>query len=342
MRREGNLWERVFEPENLELAFSKALRGKRGKADAQEFAARREENLDRLAEELSAGTVVVGVGHQFTIYDPKQRLITAPCFRERVLHHAIMNVCEPVFERTLITDTFACRRGKGRIAALLRARQFAAGHACFLKLDVRKYFDSVSHDVLLGKLARLFKEVPLLELFRRIIEGYAPTPGRGLPIGSLTSQHFANFYLGELDRFVKQDLCVRGYARYMDDFALWEDASGRLTSCLAQVTDFLGDELQLTPKPPCYVQRTCQGMDWLGCRVYPSHMTLNRRSRRRFVRKLRAYEAMFAAGQMDERELQRRVESLVAFTRTQGVSSWQFRRSVLESRSRRADADLDP
>ena len=135
---------------------------------------------------------------------------------------------------------------------------------------------------------------------------------------------------------------MRGYARYMDDFAIWEDASTRLTSCLAQVTDFLGDELRLTPRPPSYVQQTRQGMDWLGCRIYPSHMTLNRRSRRRFVRKLRAYEATFAAGQMDERELQRRVESLVAFTRTRGVSSWQFRRSVLENPSRRADPDFDP
>ncbi len=342
MQRVGGLWERIWQHENLELAFCKALRGKRRREDAQEFAARREENLERLAEDLSAGTVAVGEGTQFTIYDPKKRLITAPCFRERVLHHAIMNVCEPVFERSLIADTFACRRGKGRIAALLRARQFAAQHACFLKMDVRKYFDSVSHEVLLGKLARLFKDVPLLELFRRIIESYASAPGRGLPIGSLTSQHFANFYLGPLDRLVKQDLRVAGYARYMDDFGLWEDDSRQLTVKMGQVTEFLGDELRLTPNPPSYVQRTRQGMDWLGCRVYPSHMTLNRRSRRRFAHKLRVYEAMFAAGQMDECELQRRVESLVAFTRTEGVSSWQFRRSVLEKPSRRTDSDFEP
>ena len=342
MRRAGGLWGRILDLENLHLAFAKAARGKRARFDAQEFAVGREENLQRLADEMAAGTVAVGVASQFTIYDPKQRLITAPCFRERVLHHALMNVCEPVFERTLIGDTFACRRGKGRIAALLRARQFAARYACFLKMDVRKYFDSVSHEVLMGKLARLFKDVSLLELFRRIIESYASAPGRGLPIGSLTSQHFANFYLGALDRFVKQELAVGGYARYMDDFALWDDDLRRLTGCLGAVTGFLGDELRLTAKPPCFVQRAGQGMDWLGCRVYPGHMTLNRRSRRRFARKLLACEASFAAGQMDECELQRRVQSLVAFTRTRGVSSWQFRRSVLENPSRRAAAAFEP
>ena len=104
--------------------------------------------------------------HQFTIFDPKQRLITAPCFRERVLHHAIMNVCEPVFERWLIADTFACRRGKGRIAALNRALQFSWRHGFFFKLDIRKYFDSVSHPILKTRLERLFKDRMLLRSLR--------------------------------------------------------------------------------------------------------------------------------------------------------------------------------
>lgn len=342
MRRAGDLFERILEWENLRLAFRKALRGKRDKADARAFAARLDENLSRLIEQTGAGTIRLGVAHQFTIYDPKERLITAPCFRERVLHHGIMNVCEPVLEQTLIADTFACRRGKGRIAALLRARHFAGGHTWYLKMDVRKYFDSVSHEVLLARLARSFKDVRLLELFRAIVESHRHAPGRGLPIGSLTSQHFANFYLGLLDRFVKEELRLRGYARYMDDFALWDDSAAALQAYGQAIVELLRAVLRLEVKPPMFVQRTSQGMDWLGCRVFPRHITLNRRSRRRFARKLRTYEGLFAAGLWDERQLQRHVESLVAFTRTEGVSSWKFRRSVLEQPWRRDFSDEGP
>jgi RNA-directed DNA polymerase len=127
-----------------------------------------------------------------------------------------MNVCEPVFERWLISDTFACRQGKGRLAALDRARKFAACHPFFLKLDVRRYFDSVPHDVLYRRLDRLIKDPRLLCLLHRIIGSFSTTPGRGLPIGSLTSQHFANAYLGALDRFVKERLRVTGYVRNQD------------------------------------------------------------------------------------------------------------------------------
>jgi hypothetical protein len=192
MRRTGHLFERIIDRDNLRLALHQALRGKRSRPDARAFVAQLETNLEALRTSLARGDVVLGESHQFTIFDPKQRLITAPCFRERVLHHAILNVCEPVFERWLIDDTFACRKGKGRLAALERARRFAARNGYFLKLDVRRYFESIAHDILVARLERLFKDDRLLALVRRIIASFAAAPGRGLPIGSLTSQHFAN------------------------------------------------------------------------------------------------------------------------------------------------------
>ena len=160
-------------------------------------------HLEAMAEQLQAGTFPLGRFRQFIRFDPKERIITAPCFPERVLHHAIMNVCEPVFERWLIDDTFACRAGKGRLAALDAAQQFARRFPFFLKLDIRKYFDSMSHDRLLELLARRFKDRALLDCSA----GSCVRSGAGwggLPIGSLTSQHFANFYLGWFDRFVKE------------------------------------------------------------------------------------------------------------------------------------------
>ena len=167
----------------------------------------------------------VGRFSQFVIHDPKERIITAPCFAERVLHHAVMNVCEPKFEQWLINDTYACRVGRGQGAALSRAQQFARRFPFFLKIDVRKYFDSISHEILLSRLDLLFKDRRLLDLFERIVHSFRGNLGRGLPIGSLTSQHLANFYLGWFDRYAKETLRLKGYVRYMDDMALWADSS---------------------------------------------------------------------------------------------------------------------
>jgi RNA-directed DNA polymerase len=140
MRRANHLFETIVDRENLRLAVHRALRGKRSKGDARAFVAKLDENLEWMLSALLRGDFPLGVYNQFTIFDPKERLITAPCFPERVLHHAIMNVCEPVFERWLIADTFACRKGKGRLVALQRARTFSRRFPFFLKLDIRKYY----------------------------------------------------------------------------------------------------------------------------------------------------------------------------------------------------------
>ncbi len=183
MKRAGNLFDSVLDWDNLHLAFWKARLGKRDRPDVRDFAVGLERRLARMADQLRRGTFPLGRGHQFVIHDPKERTITAPCFEERVLHHALMNVCEPVFDRWLIDDSYACRVGRGREAAIVRARHFAAGYPFFLKLDVRKYFESIPHRVLVSWLERLFKDGRLLDLFERIIASYQTQPDRGLPIG---------------------------------------------------------------------------------------------------------------------------------------------------------------
>lgn len=331
MKRASRLLEAVLTPDNFRLAFRAATRGKRRQAEVVRFGSRLEDNLGGLIERLRAGAFRFGTFTQFLIRDPKPRVITAPCLRERIIHHAIVNVFEPDFERWLITDTFACRKGKGRIAALLRTRRFAGRFGTFLKLDVRKYFDSVPHDRLLGLLGRRFKDGRLLDLFERIVRSFRGALGRGLPIGALTSQHFANFYLGHFDRFVKETLRVEGYVRYMDDMALWADDEGRLKAALRDGEGYLRDELGLALKPTPYLNRTAHGMDFLGCRVFPHHMTLNRRSRVRFRRKMTALEGAYLSGDIDEAQLQQRGTALTAFTRTSGLSAWKFRRAAIDS-----------
>ncbi len=361
MKRVAGLFDQIITIENMELAYERASLGKRSRTDVIAFREHLQDNLRRLSIEVCDGIVRLGRCNQFVIHDPKRRVITAPCFEERVLHHAMMNVCEPVFDRWLIADSYACRRGKGRIAALRRAQHYSRRHRWFLKLDIRQFFDSIPHARLLSRLQQLFKDRPLLELFARVIfsfrgtgqfgavvlppSGDLRTPnghakhslkkaseggGRGIPIGSLTSQHFANFYLGWLDRFVKEKLRAKGYVRYMDDMLIWGDSSGELRHLLEHIRLFVSDELGLQLKDSPYVNRTVHGVDFLGVRVFPSRLVLNRRSRLRFRRKLLQLECAAIRGEVTDLELQQRAGSLFEFTRAGGLASWCFRQKVLQ------------
>ncbi|MFM8618648.1 MAG: RNA-directed DNA polymerase [Opitutaceae bacterium] len=306
--------EQIAAPENLREAFLRAARGKGHRPDVLAFREHLSRELDLLRADLLAGTVRVGSYTTFTIWEPKERTINAPCFRERVLHHAIVGPCEADFERWLIDDTFACRRGRGREAALRRAERFARRHRWFLKLDVRKYFDSIPHDILLAEITRRFRDRRVVAVWERILCGYAKSPGRGLPIGALTSQHLANFYLGPVDRLVREELRMPGYVRYMDDMALWADDKATVLGAFHEVGRRLG-ELGLGLKPSWHLQAAARGMDFLGYRVFPDGSALTRASRRRFVRRWRARERELSAGLVGEAVAQPRALALTAFVR---------------------------
>ena len=318
----------IADPENLREAFLKAIRGKRGKTDCRAFQERLGENLMLLREDLLAGSVRVGDYHLFQILDPKERTICAASFRQRVLHHAVMAVCEPALERAAVFDSYACRKGKGRLAAVERASGYARRHDWFLKMDVRKYFASIDHRVLEGLLARRYKDRAVLALFGKIIRSYETAPGRGLPIGNLTSQHFANYYLAPLDRFIKEQLGRGAYVRYMDDFVVWGGGREELKVVRDRVREFLAVELKLELKAEPCLNRTALGMDFLGYRLFPRVMRLARRSKIRFARKFRRYERAFDEGVWSEAELQRRITALLAFVMP--AASGGFRRHVIE------------
>lgn len=330
MRRAANLFEQIVTYDNLRIAFFKAARSKRSLPAVREFQANLDGRIAGISQQLQADQFPLGRFHQFVIRDPKERVITAPCFDERVLHHAIMNICEPVFDRWLIDDTFACRQGKGREAAVTRAAGFARHYTWFLKCDIRKYFDSIAHVQLRGLLQRRLKDRRLVSLLDKIIGSFRGEIGHGLPIGSLTSQHLANFYLGWFDRFVKEALQVRGYVRYMDDMILWDNDSYSLKMIEVKSREFLGDVLYLGLKPVT-LQRTAAGANFLGCRIWPTHVGLSRRSKRRWMRRVRDLERASRLGLITERELQIRIESATAFVRGAGVKSWRFRQATLQS-----------
>jgi len=286
-----------------------------------------ETNLAALADAIVDGTAPTHDYTTFTIHDPKERRICAPSFVDRVVHHAIMNVCEAEFERSHIADTYACRTGKGQFAALERARHFAARHSWYLKLDVRKYFESIPKVTLCEAIDRKFRETRVASLFRSIVFGHTPDSPIGLPIGSLTSQHLANFYLGRTDRFIKEGLRAKAYVRYMDDMVLWADEKSTLLEWDRTLRDDLGSRLGLALKPPS-LHRTSLGMDFLGYRVDPHSLTLNRRSKLRYRRKYALVERLVDEGRMSESEAQARLGSLVSFTLAGGEACAGFRRVV--------------
>jgi RNA-directed DNA polymerase len=329
MRRTANLFEQICTLENLRAAYEKAAQGKRDQPVVREFGRALNSRLSEMLVTIGNGSIALGRFHQFVIRDPKERVITAPSFEERVLHHAVMNIVEPVFDRWLIDDTFACRKGKGREAAVLRAASFSKRFGWFLKLDIRKYFDSISHHTLQNVLRRRFKDEQLLELLSRIIHSFRGSIGVGLPIGSLTSQHFANFYLGWFDRFVKESLRVRGYVRYMDDMVLWHDDPSALKRIQSQSEEFLDETLSLRVKP-IVLQRTRVGMDFLGCRIWPTHVCLSRRSKRRWQRRVSVLQRAQRLHLISEQDLQTRLEAATAFAKGAGAKSWRFRLAVLQ------------
>lgn len=329
LKRKGQLFETILEWDNLRDAVHRAMRGKRDRVEARSWLENHDQNLRRVAEQVREGAFVFGRYHQFFIHDPKKRLITAPCFEERIVHHAIINVLEPHLERWLIDDTYACRKGKGVHACLDRAQHFARAHPWFLKLDIRKYFDSISHSRLQTLLERRFKDARLLAMISRLIGSYCTQPDTGVPIGSLTSQHFANFYLGWLDRWVKENLLIRGYLRYMDDMAVWTDSYDAARSTLDQIRRYASTELLLELKPEPYINRTSHGMDFLGCRIYRTHRLLNRHSRVRFRRKLTTLSRLLTHTLLTESEHQARVTSLTAVAQV-GVRCWHFRCQILK------------
>lgn len=327
MKRVNNLYDGIAERENLRVAFWKAQRGKRHRPEVQAFRSDLDRRLRELREALLSEAVPVGDYHYFRVRDPKERRICAASFSERVLHHGILNLCEPVFERFAIGDTYACRPGKGTHRAVQRAQVFAKRVPFVLKMDIARYFDSVDHGVLLGLLERLFKDRRLLSLMERIIRSYETRAGKGLPIGNLTSQHFANYYLGALDHYLKEVLRIRGYLRYMDDFLAFGQTAQEMTRLLSQIREFLNERVLLDLKQGVEKRRSMTGITFLGYRVFPQRILLSRRSRRRFVNKFRTYEKWAAEGALTECELARRMQAAIAFTEWADAAG--FRRKVI-------------
>lgn len=326
MTRVGNLWERLVSFPNLLRASRKARKGKRDRPDVATFEYDLERELLRIQHELQAGAFPFGPYHTFTITEPKPRLISAAPYRDRVVHHALCNVLEPVYERSFIFDSYACRTNKGTHAAVRRCHEFAGRFPWVLKADIRKFFPSIDHDILKAQLARKIKDCRVLDLAGRVIdhsneqeeviETFAgdhlftfAERRRGLPIGNQTSQFFGNVYLDAFDHFVKDRLGIQGYVRYVDDFVLFGHSKQELHAARERVAAFL-ESLRLRLHPDkTMVFPTRQGIRFLGYRVFGSHVRLARESVVRFRRRLRDWQTDATANRLDRVHMRKSVSS---------------------------------
>ena len=346
MKRYGNLFETICSFENLVTAAYRARRGKRYRPDVARFHYDLEGQVLALRAELEAGTYTPGPYRAFYIHDPKRRLISAAGFRDRVVHHAVCQVIEPIFERTFIHDSYANRQGKGTHRALDRCTAFARRYRYALKCDIEKYFPSIDHGILLSLLARKIKCARTLWLLESIIGHANPQeeaaryfPGddlltpferrRGIPIGNLTSQHFANIYLNGFDHFVQDELRPGAYIRFCDDFLVFADDRAWLYALPERLQDYL-DILRLkTHARKCQVMPTRCGIAFLGWQVYPDHRRVRRSTGVRFPRRLRALQEAYALGYIGLDAVKASVTSWIGHL-SHG-DTWGLRRTLLGS-----------
>jgi RNA-directed DNA polymerase len=345
MKTYRNLYASIIDWDNLMLAWRKARRGKRYTPAAAAFERALDRELPALQRELAAECYQPGAYRSFLIHEPKRRKISAAPFRDRVVHHALCNVIEPVFERRFIADSFANRRGKGSHRALDRCTHFMRRHRYVMHLDVQQFFPGIDHALLKGILTRTVACRPTLALCDRIIDSgrgllaneydmmyfagddlFASLRPRGLPIGNLTSQFWANVYLNELDQFVKHRLKARAYLRYVDDMLLFADDKAALHCWRGEIIERLAS-LRLTLHEQRAQPRPVEnGVTFLGFVIFPDHRRLKRRKGIAYQRHLKSLAVQYRAGEIEWKDVNASVQSWIGHV-SHG-DTWGLRRSI--------------
>ena len=325
----SDLYTQICSFENLYRAYRKARQGKRGKPLVAEFEFNQEEELLRLRDELVAREWQPGPYHSFFIHEPKRRLISAAPFRDRVVHHALCSQLEPSWERRFIFNSYANRLGKGTHRAILRCQGFARRYPYVLQCDLEQFFPSIDHAILRERLGRVTGEADVLDLIDRILQSgsgvfsgvydmrwfpgddlWAALRRRGLPIGNLTSQFWANVHLNPFDHFIKRQLRCPAYLRYVDDFLLFAENKETLWEWAAAIRQRL-ERLRLSLHPP-QVYPVKDGIPFLGFRIYPTHRRLKRRKGVAFQRRFRQLYRDWLAGEVSRERMDASARSWAA------------------------------
>lgn len=312
----SNLYDNLCSYDNLEFAFQKARKGKTEKDYVIEFEANLEENLFALRNELLFHTYQPKPLKIFILRDPKTRKISKSDFRDRIVHHALCNIIEPTFDKGFICDSFANRKGKGTLNAIKRFDLFKRKvsknntRKCYvLKADIKSYFDTVNREILLKLIKQKISDKKIIWLIKQILNNHKGKElNRGMPLGNLTSQFFANIYLNELDQFVKHKLKAKFYIRYVDDFVILDNSKDLLQSYLKEIDLFLKNNLDIKLHPDkSKILRLNKGISFLGFRIFYHYKLLAKKNMRKFERNL---ESMKKEYKLENLEREKVIESM--------------------------------
>lgn len=330
MKRQLITLEEIADYNNLLLALHKAAKGKRHRQVVQDFMAQCDEKLSTLSADIMAEKLPYGRFNAFQIYDPKQRLIHAACFEDRVFHHAVMNLAGSRLEKAMIYHSYACRPQKGVHKAVRQVQYNLQRYAYFVKIDITAYFSHIDHDILLTLLKRCFKGKALMDQLQRIIHSCPDTEQKGLPIGSLTSQYFANYYLDGLDRFLASHQQVQANIRYMDDVLWWCDTKAQAKDVLSETVHYLQTERKLAVKATIQCLPSHAGMTYCGFRIMQGIVRLSRRRKRAINQRRQFWEQQYLQGGISETQLQTAYAAVHAIS--QGTESLAWRKQQLQQR----------
>lgn len=347
-----NIFPLIYDFENLFNAYKKAISCKRYRPDVMAYTDQLEENLIELQNEFIWKTYSVGRYNIFYVYEPKKRMIMSLQFKDRVAQHAIYSILNPYFEKQFISDSYACRVGKGKHRAIrqlqrwLRKTDRSLKRFYYLKLDISKYFYRVDHEVLMGILQRKIADKDLLHVLSVIINcedthfglplgadvgsvAYDELLGEvGLPIGNLTSQMFANLYLNELDQHCKHHLHLHYYIRYMDDIIILHHDKKYLERIKQDIAKFLADNLHLQLNSKTCIRPTSMGIEFVGFRVWSTHIKLRKKTAEKMKKRLKYMFAAYRTGEIDRETLDRSIASYRGIL--QHFNSYGLRQSLNE------------
>lgn len=303
------------------------------KSDVLDFSLAAEEYLHVLWQEIQSNTYSHGPYTTFQIRDPKLRTINKASVRDRILHQMLFSYLEPMFEKGFIHDSYASRKGKGMLAMVERFEVFARKISrdnrktvWVLKCDIRKFFDSVDHAVLIRRIGEKVYSKQVLELVSIVLESFSTRPGKGIPLGNITSQIFANVYLDILDQFVKRHLRARYYLRYADDIIVLSDSRETLDKYLEAIKKFLHDRLCVELHPnKIYIRSWRQGIDVLGYIVYPGYRMLRTKTKHRIRRHMNTKKRLLDAKIISQEEYDQTLASYrgrIKHAWSQSLSDW--------------------
>lgn len=296
MKRHGNLYGRIIGMDNLREAYHRAKRGKTAKSAVKRFDRNPEGRLAKIQQSLVDHTFRTAEYYTKWVHEPKARLIyVLPFAPDRIVQHALMNVIEPIWDKLLISDSYACRVGKGIHAGSRRCMEFVRRYKYCLKCDISKFYPSVHHDTMFEIIQRKIKCPETLRLLKEII--YSIPGGRNVPIGNYTSQWFGNLYLNELDQYLKHEWHIKPYIRYCDDFVSFSDDKRFLNEVASAITEFVATKLKMSLSK-CDLFPVNQGVDFLGYRHFPNYILLRKSTSKRVKKRLALLPSLLAKGRI--------------------------------------------